>query len=31
MPVKIVLDLAEKDAPLLGPGMSAVPEIHIRN
>jgi membrane fusion protein (multidrug efflux system) len=32
VPVKIVLDLAEKDTPtLLGPGMSVVPEIHIRN
>lgn len=30
VPVKIVLDLAEKDLPLLGPGMSVVPEIHVR-
>jgi membrane fusion protein, multidrug efflux system len=31
VPVKIVLDLAGKDIPLLGPGMSVVPEIRVRN
>ncbi len=31
VPVKIVLDLVEKDIPLLGPGMSVVPEIRVRN
>lgn len=30
VPVKILLDLTEKDIPLLGPGMSVVPEIRTR-
>ena len=31
VPVKIVLDLAEQDIPLLGPGMSVVPEVRVGN
>lgn len=31
VPVKIVLDLVEKDIPLLGPGMSVVPEVRVGN
>ena len=30
VPVKIILDLTEKDIPLLGPGMSVEPEIRVR-
>ncbi len=30
VPVKIALDLTERDIPLLGPGMSVVPEIRTR-
>ncbi len=30
IPVKITLELPEKDAPLLGPGMSAVPHVRVR-
>ena len=31
VPVKIVLDLSRDDIPLLGPGMSVMPEIRVRN
>lgn len=31
VPVKITLDLSRDDIPLLGPGMSVVPEIRVRN
>ena len=31
VPVKITLDLSREDIPLLGPGLSVVPEIRVRN